>query len=116
MSMREECKHFQSRTYASGEVARFCSLDLAPDAPWKCPENCSSYQPRLADVGWGHGSLLEPPMEPMPDVDVDVAATLLDQAEELLNTVGPDILAEVEAERLRSELSSSCKRWWRWKS
>jgi hypothetical protein len=28
--MREECKHFQSRTYASGEVARFCVLDLAP--------------------------------------------------------------------------------------
>ena len=31
MPMREECKHFQSRTYASGEVPRFCVLDLAPE-------------------------------------------------------------------------------------
>ena len=37
MAMREECKHFQSRTYDSGEVARFCSLDLAPEAPWQVP-------------------------------------------------------------------------------
>ena len=26
MPMREDCKHFQSRTYPSGEVARFCVL------------------------------------------------------------------------------------------
>jgi hypothetical protein len=116
MPMREECKHFQSRTYASGEVARFCSLDLAPDAPWKCPDNCPSYEPRLADVGWGHGSLVEPPMESMPDVPDEEAATLLDQAEDIINTVGPDVLAEVEAERLRSERSSSRKRWWRRKN
>ena len=66
--MREECKHFQSRTYDSGEVARFCILDLAPEAPWKCPDNCSSYARRLADVGWAHGTLVEPALEPMPDV------------------------------------------------
>jgi hypothetical protein len=55
-------------------------------------------------------------MEPMPDVPDDEAATLLDQAEDIINTVGPDVLAEVEAERLRSERSSSRKRWWRRKS
>ena len=99
-----------------GEVARFCSLDLAPDAPWKCPDNCPSYEPRLADVGWGHGSLVEPPMENMPDVPDEEAATLLDQAEDIINTVGPDVVAEVEAERLRSERSSSRKRWWRRKN
>ncbi len=54
--MREECKHFQSRTYASGEVARFCVLDLAPEAPWRCPDNCPRYERRLADVGWVHGT------------------------------------------------------------
>ena len=51
--MREECKHFQSRTYASGEVARFCVLGNAPDQPWCCPENCVTYERRLADVGLG---------------------------------------------------------------
>ena len=64
--MREECKHFQSRTYACGEVARFCVLDLAPEAPWRCPENCPSYERRLADVGWVHGSLVEPAIEDEP--------------------------------------------------
>ena len=52
MPMREECKHFQSRSYATGEVVRFCELDLAPEAPWRCPDDCSSYAPRMADVGW----------------------------------------------------------------
>ncbi len=79
MPMREECKHFQSRTYDSGEVARFCVLDLAPEAPWKCPDDCPSYAPRLADVGWSHGSLVEPAIEPMPDVPGEDAAALLDQ-------------------------------------
>ena len=74
MPMREECKHFQSRTYDSGEVARFCVLDLAPEAPWKCPDDCPSYSPRLADVGWAHGSLVEPALEPMPDVPDEEAA------------------------------------------
>ena len=48
--MREECKHFQSRTYSDGEVARFCVLDLAPEAPWRCPDDCSRYERRLADA------------------------------------------------------------------
>ena len=75
MPMREECKHFQSRTYDSGEVARFCVLDLAPEAPWRCPDDCPSYEPRLADVGWVHGSLVEPAIEPMPDVPGEEAAS-----------------------------------------
>ncbi|MDA8367673.1 MAG: hypothetical protein M0Z62_12070 [Actinomycetota bacterium] len=111
MAMREECKHFQSRTYDSGEVARFCSLDLAPDAPWKCPENCPSYQPRMADVGWEHGSLVEPAIEDMPPVPDDDAATLLDSAEDIVNAAGPAILADVEAEEARQQRSRS--RWWR---
>ncbi len=85
MPMREECKHFQSRTYDSGEVARFCLLDLAPDAPWKCPDDCPSYSARLADVGWAHGSLVEPKLEEMPDVPDKAAAALLGQAEEIVN-------------------------------
>jgi len=87
MPMREECKHFQSRTYDSGEVARFCILDLAPEAPWKCPDDCPSYAPRLADVGWAHGSLVEPAIESMPDVPGEEAAQLLGQAEEIINAL-----------------------------
>ena len=111
MPMREECKHFQSRTYDSGEVARFCILDLAPEAPWKCPDDCPSYARRLADVGWAHGSLVEPALEPMPDVPGEEAAELLDQAEDIINAVGPDILAEVRKEDEREERKQG--RWWR---
>jgi hypothetical protein len=109
--MREECKHFQSRTYASGEVARFCILDLAPEAPWRCPENCPSYQRRLADVGWVHGSLVEPAIEDEPDVPGEQVAELLGQAEEVVNAIGPDALAEARA-RDAKEARSQNRRWW----
>jgi hypothetical protein len=107
--MREECTHFQSRTYASGEAARFCRLDLAPEAPWRCPEDCPSYHRRLADVGWVHGSLVEPAIEDEPEGE-DVAAFLA-SAEEAVNEVAPGIIAEVRAEDARREQATT--RWWR---
>ena len=111
MPMREECVHFQSRTYASGEAARFCRLDLAPEAPWRCPENCPSYKPRMADVGWVHGSLVEPALEDEPaDPGGDIAA-LLDSAEDIVNDVAPEVLEEVRAEDARKDRSAN--RWWR---
>ena len=117
--MREECKHFQSRTYASGEVARFCVLNLAPEAPWRCPENCSSYERRLADAGWVHGSLVEPAIEDEPDVPTDQLVEMLGRAEDVVNEVAPEVLAEVRAadERERKkELIQDRRRkqnWWR---
>jgi hypothetical protein len=107
--MREECKHFQSRTYDTGEVARFCELDLAPEAPWRCPADCPRYERRLADAGWVHGSLVEPPIEDEPGSGPEVAQ-LLDQAEDIVNAVVPDTLDEVERERAR-ERPSSRRRW-----
>jgi hypothetical protein len=109
--MREECVNFQSRTYASGEAARFCRLDLAPEAPWRCPENCPSYRPRMADVGWVHGSLVEPALEDEPaDAGGDVAE-LLSSAEDIVNDVAPEVLDEVRAEDARKDRSAN--RWWR---
>jgi hypothetical protein len=109
--MREECTHFQSRTYASGEVARFCVLDLAPEAPWRCPENCPSYRRRMADVGWVHGSLVEPAIEDEPGPGGENVAALLDSAEDIVNGVAPDVLESVRAEDARRERSAN--RWWR---
>jgi hypothetical protein len=99
--MREECRHFQSRTYASGEVARFCVLDLAPEAPWRCPENCPAYVRRLADAGWQHGKLIEPPVEDEPPVDPSTLA-LLDEAEEIVTEAAPAIVAAEEKRRTDS--------------
>ncbi len=98
MPMREECKHFQSRSYESGEVARFCQLDLAPEAPWHCPEDCPSYVRRLADVGWQHGSLIEPKLGEKPDVPSEDIISVLSAAEDAVNDVASDVLAEFQAE------------------
>ena len=95
MPMREECKNYQSRTYANGEVARLCILDLAPEAPWRCPENCASYVRRLADAGWTHGSLVEPAIEDEPEGEN--VAQLLDEAEDIVNAVVASAREEVRA-------------------
>lgn len=102
MSMREDCKHYESRTYGSGEMVRKCRLDLAPEAPWQCPADCPSYSKRMMDAGWQVGSLGQafgtpPPAEPMSE---DVAA-LLDEAEDIVNAAAPDIIAEFEKPKRR---------------
>lgn len=113
--MREECKHFQSRTYSSGEVARFCELDLAPEAPWRCPEGCAKYERRLADAGWVHGSLVEPAIEDEP-AGTGIAE-LLDDAEAVVNSVAPEALAEIERQRAseRKRETERDRRRWPWR-
>ena len=100
--MRVECKNYESRTYRNGETVRKCNLDLAPDAPWRCPDECPKYERRLADMAWHYGTLVAPPTpkEP-PGLDDGSAAALLDEAEDIINTAGPEILAEVQAEQGR---------------
>jgi len=101
MPMREECKFFESRTYRNGETVRKCDLDLAPEAPWRCPDNCKAYTPRLADVNWQYGTLVTPPTPPEPagvGSDPSIAA-LLDEAEDYLNEVGPRVRAEIDSEK-----------------
>jgi hypothetical protein len=102
--MRQDCKHFQSRTYPTGDTVRKCALDLAPEAPWQCPPACSAYERRLADVSWRHGTLITPPAPEPPTSlgrhDHDVGA-LLDQAEDIVNAAAASALAEIEAERRR---------------
>lgn len=113
--MREECKHFQSRTYSSGEVARFCELDLAPEAPWRCPDQCPKYERRLADAGWVHGSLVEPAVEEEP-AGAGIAE-LLDDAEEIVNAVAPEVVADVERQRdsERRQQAARDRRRWPWR-
>ena len=91
--MRTNCKHYESRTYATGESVRKCDLDLAPEAPWRCPDNCPAFAFRLVDVGWQYGDLNRAKAPPEPKLDEHTAA-LLDEAEDIVNAVGPDILDE----------------------
>lgn len=101
MAMRTDCKHYESRTYASGEAVRKCTLDLAPEAPWNCPVDCPRYERRKIDAGWQYGSMAKgtEPAAPEPEVEMneDVAA-LFDDLEDIVNTAGFDLLAQ-EAKR-----------------
>jgi hypothetical protein len=104
--MRLDCKHYESRTYASGEVVRMCRLDLAPEAPWKCPVDCPKYERRVIDAGWTRGTLVERETPPPPPPGVEAAA-LLDEAEDIINAVGPETLAEVMEQRAKAAAKPS---------
>ena len=105
MPMRQDCKYFESRTYANGDTVRKCDLDLAPEAPWRCPEDCPKYTRRMADVNWAHGSLVTPetPEEPASLGEDDSIAALLDAAEDIINDAAPSVLADLEEERRKRD-------------
>ena len=103
--MREDCRHFQSRTYETGEVARFCVLNLAPEAPWRCPDNCDRYQPDIIDGSFVVGSLTRPAVEAEPDEPAEEVSTILAEASAIVTAAGPEIVAEIESDRAK-------RRWW----
>lgn len=107
--MREDCRHFQSRSYETGEVARFCVLNLAPEAPWRCPTSCDRYQPDIIDGSFVVGSLQRPAVEEEPDEPAEEVAGILEEASSIVTAAGPEILREIEQER-------ASRRWWQvWK-
>jgi hypothetical protein len=107
MTMRTDCRHYESRTYASGEAVRKCALDLAPEAPWRCPVDCPRFERRMIDAGWTYGSMAKPMAPPPPEPDVpmtaDVAA-LLDEAEDIVNAAGADLRDEQHRKASRKKL------------
>ena len=106
MAMREDCRHFSSRIYDDGETARFCVLDLAPEAPWRCPENCASYAQTVIDPSFEQGSLARPAVEPEPEEDADAIGDLLDDAEMIVDAAEPAALAELGASQ------HGKRKWW----
>ncbi len=103
MPMRQDCKYFESRSYPNGETVRKCDLDLAPEAPWRCPDDCSAYERRMVDVNWSHGTLVTPPTPEAPSSvgSDDSIGALLDAAEDIVNEAGPRVMAELEKEKSR---------------
>ena len=104
--MREDCAHYESRTYDGGEVARFCTLDLAPEAPWRCPADCSRYE-RILMIGadFERGSLGHiPPVEAEPSGPVDDLVDVLADAEAIVADAEPEVIRAIDEER---------RPWWR---
>ena len=113
MPMRQDCKNFESRTYANRETVRKCNLDLAPEAPWRCPDNCPAYERRLADVAWEHGTLVTPATPPEPPgvgADDGRVAAVLDEAEDIVNSAGP---RSSPSSRPSNASASQAKPFWR---
>jgi hypothetical protein len=109
MPMREDCVHYESRTYADdGEVARFCTLGLAPEAPWRCPDHCPRYERITLLTGdMDAGSLAHvPPVEDEPDEAPDAIADVLADAEAIVEAAEPQALAEVDGQ------AKSRRHWW----
>jgi hypothetical protein len=97
MTMREDCRHYESRTYDSGEAARFCVLDLAPEAPWRCPADCPRFEVSVNDGSFEMGSLgLTPDVEPEPDDDPADIADVLRDAEQIVTDAELDVVADLE--------------------
>ena len=119
MGMREECKHFQSRTYSSGDVARFCSLGNAPDQPFSCPSDCMTYEPRMADVGWSHGSLVSPPPVATPESSREDREAVLAAAAEIVDGIAASAFAdrrrELDDQAARDQSDRSRRGWRFWR-
>jgi hypothetical protein len=95
MPMRVDCRHYESRTYQNGEVVRKCRIDFAPEAPWRCPDDCVGYERRMIDAGWQVGSLEKGYDAPEPEPAGEDIAALLDAAEEIVNRAAPEIMDDL---------------------
>ena len=108
--------NFESRTYAERRDRAEVQPRPRPDAPWRCPDDCPQYERRLADVDWtprlARHARRRPPSRPDLDDGDDVAA-LLDEAEDIVNSVGPEVMAEVGIERAAALAQARISAGWR---
>jgi hypothetical protein len=108
--MREDCAHYESRAYDDdGEVARFCTLGLAPEAPWRCPEHCPSYE-RIVMIAsdFEAGSLARTPeVEDEPDAPTDDIVDVLADAEQIVDDAEASVIADLDAQQQKKQP------WWR---
>ena len=96
--MRTDCRHFESRSLRAGDSVRRCRLELAPEAPWRCPEDCPSYAPRPLDLAWESGQDPNTAAESLDEPELTEASfDILAQAEGLLAEAGDAIRAEEAA-------------------
>ncbi len=52
MTVRDDCRHYSTRTTAGGVVQR-CRVDMAEPTPFACPDDCLFFEPRsITGTGW----------------------------------------------------------------
>lgn len=56
VAVKDDCRHYSSRTVGPDEVVQRCRLGANESAPFACPEFCVFYEPRsISDSGWHVG-------------------------------------------------------------
>jgi hypothetical protein len=54
--VRDDCRHYSTRTTAGGDVVQRCRLEMAEATPFSCPVDCVFFEPRsITDAGWQRG-------------------------------------------------------------
>lgn len=53
MAVRDDCRHYASRSTGGGDLVQRCRLSVNEEAPFACPVDCLFFEPRnLSDTGW----------------------------------------------------------------
>ena len=53
MGIREDCRHYSSRTLQAGEIVQRCRIGCNEEMPFGCPDGCLFFEERhISDAGW----------------------------------------------------------------
>ncbi len=56
MAVREDCRHYSSRSTPSGDQLQRCKVSANEETPFACPEGCLFFEPRsVSGTGWQIG-------------------------------------------------------------
>ena len=57
MVVREDCRHYSSRSLPDGDRRQRCKVDANELTPFACPDGCLFFEPRsVSDTGWQSGA------------------------------------------------------------
>jgi hypothetical protein len=53
MGVRQDCRHYSTRTTGSREIVQRCRVEANEAMPFACPDGCLFFEPRsITDAGW----------------------------------------------------------------
>lgn len=53
MAVRDDCRHYSSRSTPAGDVLERCRLGVNQEMPFACPEDCLFFEARkISEAGW----------------------------------------------------------------
>ena len=57
MPVRQDCRHYSTRSMPGGDALQRCRVGANEDAPFACPEHCLFFEQRsITATGWESGT------------------------------------------------------------